>query len=366
MANSIAIPPSHRALVLASPSEPLKLTTRPTPTLPPSPGTVLIRPLAAGIVAYSKEVFSTGNPRGYTYTTPLVPGPSCIGRVLAVPADAPSLRPGQLVWIDPVVRARDGPSPQILQGAGVRGEVTPEAAALMASEWRHGTLTEIAEVMAESVFPLDEEALGGYGYKMEDLARLTSLMVAYGGLRDVDVRPGETVLVAPATGGFGGAAVQVALALGARVVAMGRNAGVLREIQKAAARAYPSGRLATVVIAETVEATRDEIARAAREVGARTGEVDVFFDIGPPGAAASPHLKAGLLAVRARGRVSLMGGGVGDVAVPYYSVMRKGLTLQGTWMYNASQVRELLRRVETGMLKLGEKSGAQCVGIYRL
>lgn len=49
------------------------------------------------------------------------------------------------------------------------------------------------------------------------------LFVPFGGLRDIDLKPGETIIVAPATGTFGSAAVKVALAMGARVIAMGRN-----------------------------------------------------------------------------------------------------------------------------------------------
>ncbi len=76
---------------------------------------------------------------------------------------------------------------------------------------------------------------------MDDLGYLLSLMIVYGGLGDVDVRPGKVTLVAPATGSFGSAAVHVALALGARVIAMGMNAGVLEELVEGARKGYPRG-----------------------------------------------------------------------------------------------------------------------------
>lgn len=59
------------------------------------------------------------------------------------------------------------------------------------------------------------------GYGIGDLAVIFRLMVSCGGLRDTDVKSGETVIVSPATGGFDGAALFVALAMGARVIAMG-------------------------------------------------------------------------------------------------------------------------------------------------
>ena len=64
-------------------------------------------------------------------------------------------------------------------------------------------------------------------YGIGDLAVIFRLMVSCGGLRDTDVKAGETVIVSPATGGFGGAALFVALAMGARVIAMGRNMAAL-------------------------------------------------------------------------------------------------------------------------------------------
>ena len=68
----------------------------------------------------------------------------------------------------------------------------------------------------ENCIPLDETRLlsspeqGGLGYKTDDLGYLGFPLVAYGGLRDIDLKPGETIVVAPATGQFGGAAVQMA------------------------------------------------------------------------------------------------------------------------------------------------------------
>lgn len=360
-------PSTHRALVVTSPHDPISVTTRPTARV--TLGTVLLAPLLSLVPSYIADIFSPGNPRNYNYITPLVPGPSSIARILAAAPDIPSLHPGQLVWLDPLIRARDG-SAKIMHGMGVRGDIPPETDALLHSEWRHGAFAEAVLAPAENVHVLDEEALlgtqNGLGYGLGDLGWLTALMVAYGGLRDVDLRAGETVLVAPATGGFGGAAVHVALALGARVVAMGRNENVLRELSDAAARAYPSGRLVTAKIRETVEETVGTVAEAAREVGAQDGMVDVFFDICPPNAGGSPHIKAGVLALRQRGRVSLMGGPLDDVGFPYYAVVKKGLRLQGTWMYTGEQVKEVLRLVETGVLKLGERAGAKCVGEYGL
>lgn len=219
------------------------------------------------------------------------------------------------------------------------------------------------------VHVLDEGVLlgeGSFGYGVDDLGYLMSLMIVYGGLRDVDVRPGEVVLVAPATGSFGGAAVHVALALGARVIAMGRNESVLEELVEGARKGYPQGKVTGLGMAGDVEGNLDGVKKAARELGAREGAVDVYFDMSPPNASKSPHIKAGIAALRAGGRMSLMGGAAGDVGFPYYQIMVKGLRLQGSWMFTPGQVDEVIRLVETGILKLGEGTGVKCLGVFGL
>ena len=68
----------------------------------------------------------------------------------------------------------------------------------------------------ENVHKFDEEALQKFDTTPADLAFFGQMSTAYGGLRSVNVRAGETVLVVPATGTFGGAAVRIALAMGAK------------------------------------------------------------------------------------------------------------------------------------------------------
>lgn len=76
----------------------------------------------------------------------------------------------------------------------------------------------------ENCIPLNEITLcKELGYTTHDLMYLSYLLVPFGGLQDINLSPGETIIICPATGNFGGAAVQVAVALGARVTAMGRN-----------------------------------------------------------------------------------------------------------------------------------------------
>jgi len=160
------------------------------------------------------------------------------------------------------------------------------------------------------------------------------------------------VIVAPATGPFGSAAVKVALAMGARVIAMGRNLSVLTTHKT------DNERVEIVQISGDVQA---DIAALQK-----FGPVDAYFDISPPAAANSTHIKSAILALRHGGRVSLMGGIYGDVAIPHSAVMHRDLTLKGKWMYTRGNVRELIRMVEVGVLKLGEAAGSRATAEFKL
>ena len=345
------LPETFKALQFTSNTSPPSIVDLPTPR--PGAGTIIVRPLYSNIVAYANDIFTNGNPRGYHYPLPLVPGSSSVGRVAAVPDDTKTLRPGQLVWTDIVVRARDDPDAKILHG--LHEGFTEGSRALMSGEWRNGSWADLFQIPAENVHILDEEALiKKLGYNMEDLGFLGVLAVPYGGLRDVALRPGETILIAPATGAFGGAAVHVALALGAgKVIAMGRNKGVLAELKALAPERV-----------EVVEMSGDTATDTAAL--APHGPLDVYFDMSPPNAGKSGHFKAGLATLRPGGRMGIMGGVSGDVELPYAQIMFKGLTLKGTYMYSREQVHELIKMVETGVLKIGSKAGMRVMGKYPL
>lgn len=155
----------------------------------------------------------------------------------------------------------------------------------MRGEWKDSTYAEYAKVPLETCEVLDEGKLcGRMGYEIADLAYISALLVPYGGLRDIDLKAGETVIVSPATGAFGGAAVLVALAMGARVIAMGRNVEALKKIKKRCERVE--------IVPITGDVLKDS--EALKSFGA----VDAFFDISPPEAGKSTHIKSGILALK--------------------------------------------------------------------
>jgi threonine dehydrogenase-like Zn-dependent dehydrogenase len=96
---------------------------------------------------------------------------------------------------------------------------------------------------------------------------------------------------------FGGAAVCVALAMGARVIAMGRSRESLDFLKS---RVSAPERVETVQITGDMQADCNELKQF--------GVIDAFFDIGPPDAYASTHFKSAILALRHGARISIMGG----------------------------------------------------------
>lgn len=142
--------------------------------------------------------------------------------------------------------------------------------------WPNGTYAEYASVPLKKIWALNEDQLTGkLGYSFADLAFLSSLRVPLAGLMDIDTRPSDTVIVAPATGYFGGAAAQAAVALGAEVVAVGRNENVL---SKMGTIFQSSGRFEYVKITGVVE--EDTAAIKSKCMSAKGA--DRYIDFSPP------------------------------------------------------------------------------------
>lgn len=232
---------------------------------------------------------------------------------------------------------------------------------LMDGEWRNGSFAQYTSFPLENVYALDEQRLLGstaFGYELPDLCWLATCMVPFGGLSDIGLRPGETIIVAPATGKFGGAAVHVALAMGARVIAAGRNKTVLVAFEKTFGG---TGRLQTVILQGDADHDSQALVKASGSKG-----VDAYIDFSPPQAGKSTHIIAALKSLKTGGRFSLMGGIGGNVEIPYSLVMFKDLKVQGKFMYGRKDIEGLIKMVEAGNLKLGKESGVEVFGPYGL
>lgn len=318
-------------------------------------GSVVVRVLAAAVLTYADRVYSGRKP--YPYPVPFVPGSSAVGHIVAVGEDATKLKPGQLIYFDTYIQGRDDTTTLFLHGLS-RG-FTPGSNRLMETVWRDGTYAEYAKLPLENCFPMNDARLlgnlaaGDLGYSLTDLVYLLTISVPFGGLRDVDVKAGEKVIISPATGAFGSAAVFSALAMGARVVAMSRNLSALEPLKS----------LGFGDRVRFVENTRD-VETDIKEL-TKDGLADVFFDISPGKAVKSTHFKSYIQALRQGGRVSLMGAHE-ELTLPTQFIMLYDITIKGKWMYTKEDMRVMINLVETGYLKLGEAGGIKTVGTFPL
>jgi alcohol dehydrogenase len=194
-----------KAAVLNEFGVPLAVQTLPDPVL--GTGEVIVDVVAAGIAGYAAGVFSGA--RNYMLELPVVPGPGGIGRVRATGPDATRLSVGDWVFCDATVRSRDDAlnPDMILQGWTYRSD----AALSLHRFFHHGSFAEQMRVPTENVTPIGEIGAADAGR----WCALSRLLVPNGGLVAGDLRPGETLVVNGATGGFGIAGVAVALAMGA-------------------------------------------------------------------------------------------------------------------------------------------------------
>src|SRR3569833_104348 len=347
-----SIPKSMKALVCEAKGQDLTLSTVPVPE--PVPGSVLVKILCSVCNHHIAGIIKGHTP--FEFPTPFIPGGAAVGRIAAVGSDTTSLTVGQLVLLDSFIRARDNPNVQILWGTF--GGTTPTSQKFMKNNWSSGTFAEYALAPLENTTALDESRLcgspsaGGLGYAVEDLQSLAIQAVAYGGLRSIGVQAGETVIVAPATGIFSGSAVGVADAMGAKVIAAGRNRAVLEKLKKT----YP--RIQNVQHKGEVSAD----AEAMRKWGA----ADAYVDISPAQASASTHVRSCFMALKQYARVSLMGVIKSDLAMPYHMAVWNSLTIKGQYLFDRKDVAALIKMAETGILKLGAAGGWEITGKFSL
>ncbi|MEX3951799.1 zinc-binding dehydrogenase [Paraburkholderia sp. EG287B] len=325
-----------KAAILKTLDTPLAIERIPDPSA--GTGEVIVDVVAAPVLSYAQEVFS--GERRYPIALPIVPGCGAIGRVRTIGPDTTKLQPGDWVFCDPTVRARDDAlMPDIvLQGWSARGEGGQK----LQRYFHDGPFAERVRVPTENAVRIGD-------IDPAEAARwcaLNTLLVPYGGLLASDLRAGEILLVSGATGNFGSACVAVALAMGARcVVAPGRNVQALEKL----ARKFGE-RVRTVALSGDEATDRERMQRAA------PGPIDCVMDLMPPSVPATT-VRAAVMAVRPYGRVVLMGGvgmlGGAGLELPYPWLMRNDITVRGKWMYPTHAVTLMSGLIRGALLDLG-------------
>jgi len=320
-----------KAAVLNAFGSPLAIETLPDPA--PGAGSIVVDVAAAGVPGYAANIFNGS--RNYALELPVAPGAGGIGRVRATGPDATRLKAGDWVFCEPTIRSRDDAVDTILQGWTYR----TDAALPLHRLYHHGSYAERMLVPTENVTrigDIDPAEAGRW-------CGLSRLLVPYGGLLAGGLRAGETLVVSGATGGFGGAGVAVALAMGAaRVVATGRNARALDDMVR---RFGPRVRPAPM--------TGVEVDDRRRIIEAAEGPIDMVLDFLPREASAS-QAQAAILAVSHGGRVVLMGGVRSDLALNYNVLMHREITVRGAWMYPPDAIPGMVRMVRARLLDLAQ------------
>ncbi|KAI1749085.1 alcohol dehydrogenase [Xylaria castorea] len=289
---------------------------------------------------------------------PIIPGSFGIGRIAALGPDAMTLQEGQLVMVSSFIRARDDPSVSVIRG--VFAGWTPASQHLYKMFARNGFFAEYMPTPLENIYRLDEARLlgspqvGGLGYTTGELVVLSANAIVYASMRSIALQPGERVIVTPATGHYSTAAVDVAVALGARVVAASRSAAGLARLKET----YPDA-------VETVQLTGD-IKTDGIALGA-FGPIDAIVDVSPPAATGATNLVAALSVLRDKGRLTLVGGREDEtLPIPYLKAMVNSWTIKGSYMYSREDLEGVVRLAEVGLMKLGKKAGHVVHGVYSL
>ncbi|KAI0397938.1 alcohol dehydrogenase [Xylariaceae sp. FL0594] len=380
-----SLPKTMRAIVQTAPGVSSVRTDVPVPSL--VSGSAIVKPLAAVVTSNLSSIYRAEGVFGHpdvALAYPRIPGPFSIGRVAALSADAVALKVGDLVMTSTFLTARDEPSVgavwNVVPGFSKESRALHDVVTAMPSSaggggGGGGHYAEYVRAPLENVFKLDEARLlgsptqplypvssssttMGLGYKPGDLVVLAAAAIAYAGLRRIDARAGERVVVTPATGHYSTAAVDVAVAMGLRVVAASRSAEGLAKI-RATYSASAQG-------IETVQLTGDDLEKDVAALQA-FGPVDAAVEVSPPAATGSTNFAAAIRALRHGGRIALIGGrGEDAIPVPYFYAIGQNLLIRGSYMYDREDVVAVIRLAEAGLLRFGERAGHVVEGVFGL
>jgi NADPH:quinone reductase len=173
----------------------------------------------------------------------------------------------------------------------------------------HGAFAEEVKLEASRVIPIPPRM---------DFATAAALLLTYGtmdhALRDRgQLRAGETVLVLGASGGIGIASIEIAKALGARVIACASSDGKLDACREHGAD-------------ETINYANEDLRERIKVLTHGRG-VDVIVD--PVG---GPYTEPALRSIAWRGRLLVVGFAAGDIPrIPLNLTLLKGCSIVGVF-----------------------------------
>jgi alcohol dehydrogenase len=207
----------------------------------------------------------------------------------------------------------------------------------MQQVWRDGSFAEKALYPARCLTPLP----GADGVDVAKLPFVASLAIADGALKRGGLRGGgQTLVINGATGQLGGAAVLVALARGAgRILATGRNREKLEELATLSSR----------IVACPLSGERAADAERLKELS--DGGADLAVDYLGHAPTATATLAA-IDALKLGGTAVLVGGVRHELPLSYQTIMRRQLTIRGSFMFDRDTALECWRLVRSGAIDL--------------
>lgn len=314
-----------RAAVVRRFGEPLELTQVPIPA--PGPGQVLIRMEATGVC--HTDLHAAQGDWPVKPTLPFIPGHEGIGIIVETGAGVTGLARGDRVGI------------AWLHDACGHCEYCAGGWETLCADQHNsgysvnGTFAEYAIGAASHVLPLPRVA---------DPMALAPILCAgvttYKGLLETEARPGQWVAIS-GIGGLGHLAVQYAIAMGLRVVAIDVSADKLV--------------LARELGAEVALDGRDENVTAEVHRATGGGAHGVLVTAVSPTA-----FSQALGMVRRRGTVALVGLPPGSFAAPIFDIVLNRITVRGSIVGTRNDLREAMEfalrgkvraRVEHGVLE---------------
>jgi len=264
-------------------------------------------------------ILKTGSVDQITYGD--LPKPKPVGAQVLVQVKAVSVNP-----IDTYIRsgavAVELPKPFILgcDLAGMVDAVGPDVKRLKPGDrvWgsnqgllgRQGTFAQFAAVEEQWLYALPEEV------SFEDAAAiaLVGITAHLGLFRDAQLKMGETVFVQGGSGGVGSCVVQMARAVGARVLTTAGSAEKVQICRKLGANVVVNYRTGNV----------DEALQ-------RFGEINVWWEL-----IREPDFERALRHLAMRGRIIVMAGRDARPAFPIGPFYTRDARLYGFAMFNAS------------------------------
>jgi len=307
-----------KAAVFYGPNQPLKVEEYPTPK--PGAGEALVEVAACGVchtdLHYLKGVPTFKKP-------PMILGHEISGTVAEVGGDVKEVSVGDRVLVPAIL-----PCGKCYYCRAGRENICLNL--LMVGNMVDGGYAEYIKVPSKDLIKLPKEIPLQEGAVIADA--ITSPYAAV--VRRAELKPGETVAVWGATGGLGLNTVQIAAALGGKVIALGRREDNLKLAKELGAW-------------ETINLKEDkEPVRTIRKLTA--GGVDVAFDC----TGVAQVMEQAFESVRQGGRFIIVGYSDKPITINAGRIMFRELEIRGVMGCRPIDYYGAVEMVRSGRIKL--------------